>query len=70
MRSILEEEIGRRRVMKQSSDFIWSPFSKSWEKVELAAELVVVVAELVAEADFTQRAHKREGEVGNKKGGT
>ena len=31
---IFEEEIGLRRVMKQSSDFICGPFSKSLEKVE------------------------------------
>ena len=31
--SILEEEMGRL-VMKQSSDFICGPFSKSLEKVE------------------------------------
>ena len=36
--------------------------------MELAAELVVVVAELVAEADFTQRAHKREGGGGQQEG--
>ena len=50
--SILEEEMGRR-VMKQSSDFICSPFSKSLEKVE------TVTGRGIFYAESSQRATRR-----------
>ena len=59
LRSIFEEEIGLLRVMKQSSDFICGPFSKSLEKVEGANGRCIFYAE--REEEEKRRRRRRRG---------